>query len=189
MNPELVRQLLQKYGAILQHNIRKELEASKYTHARGFGLNAYSATPPRNKKYRGKSYISRRGDNLWESVKVRVEGNVVGVDMADYAAAVNFGIDPINTKKYLKGNGGGGNSPFIDSLQEWIKDKMGLSGKEALGAAFAIRRNIWRFGTEPREFYGAAIENTIAEISEDLEADAELFIEDFINSIEERFKK
>ena len=192
MDEQLVKRLLLKYGAILQKNIRKELAADKYQHARGYRLNAYNSTPPRNKKYKGKSYISRPGDNLYESVKVSVDtkSNSVTVDMADYAAAVNFGIDPRNTEKYLGGQRGrGGSSAFISALQDWAQNKFNISSDEALGAAFAIRKNIFRFGTEPREFYGTAIENTIMEITEEAEIDADLFIEKFILSIEEKFKK
>jgi hypothetical protein len=66
--------------------------------------------------------------------------------MADYGTFVDKGIKP---SKYADSTGKGrGKSKFITSLQKWCRIK-GLPE----GLAFPIRRNIWKFGIKPTNFF------------------------------------
>lgn len=49
--------------------------------------------------------------------------------------------------EYLVNGRGPGKRPPISNLEKWVQAKMGLSGKEALGAAFAIATKISKEGT------------------------------------------
>ena len=73
--------------------------------------------------------------------------------MADYGQYVDKGVN--GTEKnwgsiysYKKGQPTGGKSKFISSLQKWCAIK-GIPK----GAAFAIRRNIFKYGIAPTNFF------------------------------------
>ena len=71
--------------------------------------------------------------------------------MNDYGQYVDQGVN--KQPQYLTGKGSGGNSPFIEALRAWAQRK---GFQNPLGAAFGIRRNIWKYGIQPTNFFGNA---------------------------------
>lgn len=87
--------------------------------------------------------------NLHKSLRFRTSETedefVVSFFMAEYGIYVDKGVKP--QPQYLTGKGTG-KSKFIPALKKWCKVK-GIPQN----AAFPIRRNIWKFGIKPTNFF------------------------------------
>lgn len=94
-----------------------------------------------NKIASGKLY-----DSIRYEVKETKKEFILSFIMAEYGKYVDKGVKP--QPKYLKGKGKGKKSKFIEALKKWCKIK-GIPE----GAAFPIRRNIWKFGIAPTNFF------------------------------------
>ena len=86
---------------------------------------------------------------LHKSLKFRTQETedefTISFFMADYGVYVDKGVKP--QPQYLTGKGTG-KSKFIAALKKWCKVK-GIPQN----AAFPIRRNIWKFGIKPTNFF------------------------------------
>lgn len=78
-----------------------------------------------------------------------VEG-VVGTSLA-YAAAVEDGSKP--------------HMPPVEPLVGWVRQKLGVRGREAVSAAWAVARKIARVGTEGHFMFARAFEANQAQIA------------------------
>lgn len=87
--------------------------------------------------------------NLHKSLKFRTQETedefLISFYMADYGVYVDKGVKP--QPQYLTGKGTG-KSKFIAALKKWCRVK-GIPQN----AAFPIRRNIWKFGIKPTNFF------------------------------------
>lgn len=70
-----------------------------------------------------------------QNLNTRVEGDVGIINGRKYTEQLVWGRKP-------------GKRPPISALEKWVQVKLGLSGKQALGAAFAIANKIAKEGTE-----------------------------------------
>lgn len=88
--------------------------------------------------------IARREDILFKSryiagfvARLRGDGAMV-LNLTPYAAVIEFGRRP------------GAPGPPFQPIYEWVQGKLGLSGQNAISAAWAIRNAIHKRGTRPR---------------------------------------
>ena len=70
-----------------------------------------------------------------QNLNTRVEGDKGIINGRKYTEQLVWGRKP-------------GKQPPISALENWAQIKLGLSGKQALGAAFAIANKIAKVGTE-----------------------------------------
>ena len=70
-----------------------------------------------------------------QNLNTRVEGDKGIINGRKYTEQLVWGRKP-------------GKRPPISALEKWVQIKLGLSGKQALGAAFAIANKIAKEGTE-----------------------------------------
>jgi hypothetical protein len=147
---------LNEMGKIFVQRMKNEIKKKQYPYAPGYaGGRPTTGT--------GNKYAS---GNLYNSLAYKVvmfqDLPALQLMYADYFELVNRGIKP--NPKYAEGKGGGGgNSPFIQSLLKWISIRgikpKGYAGKGAykkaskLGLALAIRKNIFKYGIAPAGFY------------------------------------
>lgn len=168
---EFIQQFLIKYGNMLKMEIQRNLDRT-VTSAPGYNKNAYSNG--RNPQFAVNKPKSPFGiGNLSKSIEVTVQGDTLQLSMADYWRYVEYGVPP--QPQYLEGQGNG-NSQLIPALMEWARSK-GIPE----GAAFAIRRNIWKYGIVPTPFYGIAIDKVTDQIAKDFEDDADEMIDEFLD--------
>lgn len=159
MDEEQLNNLLSRWGNIFVQELQNAL-GNTFPYAPGFRLDAYSNG--RNSAYSGTGNKIASGE-LFRSIEAVVNGTDLELYMLNYWRYVNDGVAP--KPQYLEGKGkGGGQSAFIQSLLPWIQRRMGISGPQALGAALAIRRNIWKFGIAPSNFYTIAVDNMITKL-------------------------
>lgn len=110
-----------------------------------------------------------------------------------YVMAIDQGVRP--SKKYGNKRGGGrrgGTSPFIKSLQEWIKTKNISTELSTLSLAFAIRTKILDDGIEGKDIFSEINrrfeEKFEAEIADEFMISMENYLIDNIQQIESRFR-
>ena len=167
------RDLLVKYGALLKTEIQDNL-AKATNFAPGFNGSAYSNG--RNNMYGGAASKSPYGSNLYNSVTIKItDDETLELSMADYWKYVEYGVPA--KPQYLKGKGSG-TSTLIPILMDWAESK-GLPR----GAAFAIRRNIWKYGIVPTPFYGIAIDKVTEMIASEFDKDADKMIDEFLDRL------
>jgi hypothetical protein len=86
---------------------------------------------------------------LYKSIKFEYRESLKQLEaswrMEDYGVYVDKGVKP--QPKYLTGQGTG-KSKFIQALKKWCRIK-GIPE----GAAYPIRRNIWKYGIKPTNFF------------------------------------
>jgi len=167
--------ILKKYANILKDEVKNELNRPR-PHAPGYNRNAYSQG--RNPRFKINAPISKFGFPLNESVEAKVRDNQIFLEMEDYYIYQDQGVTP--QPQYLEGQGSGGNSPFISSLRKWASSR-GIS--DPLGAAFAIRRNIWKFGIAPTNFLGDAIDNMSVILEDEMVEDIDELIDTILDNI------
>ena len=167
-----IQRFFQKYSELLKQEVRNEL-ARPRRHSPGYDRNAYGQG--RNPQYGGDFAISDRG-NLWQSVNTRVVNNGYGMELeiADYYIYQDQGVRP--QPQYLEGNGTG-SSNFLTALTQWAASK-GFSNPAS--AAFAIRRNIWKFGIAPTNFMGDALDNITLMIEDEFGDAADKWIDELL---------
>ena len=96
---------------------------------------------------------------LYKSIRYEVVENkndfLLTFFMADYGTYVDKGVNGYERNiggkfnfKDKSGTGTGSRSKFIESLKKWCRIK-GIPE----GAAFPIRRNIWKYGIAPTNFF------------------------------------
>ena len=95
----------------------------------------------------GKLATHKLYDSIRYEVKETKEAFLLSFLMEDYGYYVDKGVKP---KKFLgmKRGKSKGKSKFIEALMKWCKVK-GIPE----GAAFPIRRSIWKFGIAPTNFF------------------------------------
>lgn len=153
------QELLERWGQIWVDELKKSLASQTYPYAPGFNNN------------RPQQSLSNKiaSGGLRDSIEAKVpQKGILELYMFSYWRYVNDGVPP--SSKYPKPGyiSGGGTSPFITALLKWITDrKFGLDTDEALGFAFAIRRNIWKYGVAPSYFYSDAVEALIPKMEEE----------------------
>jgi hypothetical protein len=158
---------LQEIAPILENIIKESLEEKRYR----FGFAKYQGVG--NKVASGK---------LRNSVSVTVQQSgddsaIIEVMMEDYAQWVQSGRLP--GKKFVP----------IGALEEWIRSR-GLKGRNSKGRfmtnksfAFAIQKNINKFGIRPANFIDISLEN-ILDNEKVIELLGDATYEDLINAIE-----
>lgn len=100
---------------------------------------------------------------LRASIHASVEsqaGNVLGVvgTAQPYAVPVELGTKP--------------HFPPVQALEDWVRVKLGLTGKEGRGVAFAIARKISKRGTKGHFMFRDAYRDNQAEVQRQFDATA-----------------
>jgi len=177
MDEQQFEMFMVQWGSMLSETFKLELN-QLYSYAPGYDGNAYGQG--RNPAYAGNAPKSQFGSGaLSNSITTtwNPETNSLDIEMFGYGQFVDRGVNP--QPQYLNGKGSGGNSPFITALESWARGK---GFQNPLSAAFAIRRNIWKFGIQPTGFYGRSIENITKLIEEVFPEKFEEMVEQFLNN-------
>lgn len=165
-------QAMNAMGKLFVEKLKDALQ-QKYDYAPGYKGDAYSRG--RKTEYQGSAPKVDTG-GLSESIsyEYNADEEILTLKMFDYWQNVNYGRTAgfyVPTKP----------------LQAWAMRKFGLDEKEALGAAFGISKNIYKFGIAPTHFYDIAAEemiNIMEEVgAEALGVDVETFFEKTIEEI------
>lgn len=175
MEPEVLERFLLKYGGILKKEIQDQLN-KPVPYAPGYNKDAYNNG--RNPNFSGNAPKSAFGiGNLSKSVEVVYDRDqqTLGVLMASYWKYVEYGVPP--KPEYLTGKGSG-QSVLIPILKAWAASK-GIDPN----AAYAIRRNIFKFGIAPTNFYGQALDNIADKIAADFGDDMDDYIDTLFDRI------
>ncbi len=112
-------------------------------------LHAY--TPSATGMLRGSVYHQMRGTAISQGLGV---AGIVGSPL-NYAVPVELG-----TKPHWIGKKG------IDSLEDWVRAKLGIGGKEARSVAFAIRNKIATKGTKGAHMFERAFNDKEPQIQQ-----------------------
>lgn len=123
---------------------------------------------------------------LYDSIDFEVKENtrrfILTFSMAGHGTYVDKGTKP---RKYSNKTGGGtGKSAFIAALQKWCEIK-GLPK----GAAFPIRRNIFKFGLPPTYFFTIPTTRRQKQFDRGVEKAMALDFENIIKSDVSKFSK
>jgi hypothetical protein len=123
--------------------------ASKYPETAAF-IKKYGDSVEQEIEKRLHGYNKIASGKLYDSIRYEVKEAkgefILKFLMADYGKYVDKGVKP--QPKYLTGKGTGKKSKFIEALKKWCKIK-GIP----TGAAYPIRRNIWKYGISPTNFF------------------------------------
>lgn len=92
-------------------------------------------------------------NSLKANLRVTTKGLVLEFFGNDYGGTVNTGITSNRIPYTIGGPRRGGVSQYIQALIRYAQRRMGLRGKEATGAAFAIARKHKREGMPTRGSY------------------------------------
>ena len=121
----------------------------------------------RNSQYSGSGSKSPAGSALYESISGEVFDDGFQIMMANYWEYVNYGRQR-------------GFYVPLSPLEAWAK----LKGfDDPRGAAFAINRNIYKFGIAPTFFYENALDSIITKFDKDLGERMGKSVEDFLDNI------
>jgi hypothetical protein len=124
--------------------------ASKYPETEAF-IRKYGDSVENEIESRLTGYNKIASGKLYDSIRYDVKETkkefILTFSMAEYGKYVDKGVKP---KKYLgmKRGKSAKKSAFIEALKKWCKIK-GIPE----GAAFPIRRNIWKYGIAPTNFF------------------------------------
>lgn len=132
--------------------------ASNFPNTRAF-VKKYGEQVIKEMQTRLKGNDKYASGKLYNSLKLSVKEDLNGVllefRMADYGEFVDKGVNgyqrSVGSKfkfKNKNGKGTGKKSKFIESLKKWCRIK-GLPE----GAAYPIRKNIWKYGIKPTQFF------------------------------------
>lgn len=95
----------------------------------------------------------RLTSELISSIEYKVQTSANGLTLdffaSEYGTYLNTGV-PANRIPYSPGRRGGGTSAYIQGLIRYTQRRMGLRGKDAVSAAFAIARKHKREGMPTR---------------------------------------
>jgi len=139
---ELFNDFLRKYADQFVKELRYALVFETYPFGQGYNLTRPSQGDAN--KFAGVGYGFP--SSLAASIEPVFNFEDFEVDflMNSYWYYVNNGRKP-------------GSYAPIKPLQLWAQKRLGLSPEEALGAAFGISRNIYKFGIQPSYFYDRAV--------------------------------
>ena len=162
-----------EYGNILKKEIQRQLDITR-TFSLGYNKDAYSNGRKLNyagnapKAPFGISPLSKNIDVLWND-----ETQSLSILMLSYWKYVNFGRKP---GKYVP----------IGPLEQWAQSK---GFENPRGAAFGISKNIKKFGIQPTNFYGMALDNVADKLTQDFTDNADDMIDTFFDNLfEDTFK-
>ena len=96
----------------------------------------------------GHGIITDTGELLSSEEFKKTKTGAKLVFKADHASDIEYGTPA-------------GTVADLNDLKAWAKRKLGLKEKEAIGAAYGIKQNIFNNGTEPRPFIRHAVYKTI----------------------------
>lgn len=166
------------YAQLFAEKLKGALRQN-YPYAPGKDGNAYSNG--RRTEYNGRNLTGQANKvsggvpegyntNLVDSVQAVYDVNTreIQIFMNDYWQYVNDGR---NAGKYVP----------IRPLMLWAMDRLGLDQSEARGMAFAVSKNIFKFGIKPTYFFDLAIEQLSAQIDEELFEQLGASIDDFVS--------
>ena len=168
---------MNKYGALFVTYFKQELNAKRLS-APGFTGRAYASKgrsgdtwKARNKRNRDFADMRPRsafGRPLNESIEYQYNDNTkqLAILMADYWQVVDEGRNP-------------GSMPPLEPIRQWISEKTNLP----LEAAFAIGRNIYKFGIVPNGFYGRATDRIAAKMEKDFGDDFSDYLDQFFDNL------
>ena len=184
MEDQELEEFLVEWGKRYTVKVKNILTNKLFTYAPGYNKNAYAKG--RKIRLAGQSTKIASG-SLVNSIEfdeqfTRLNG-VINIYMLDYWYWVNYGVKPKKDIQKKRKRGGGGRSPFVQSLIEWYKTRLGLSGTNALSAAIATRMNIWKFGVVPTNFLTIANKEIEKELEQSFGNDAQQYIDALINRI------
>ncbi len=116
-----------------------------YKYLKEYGDSVESEIEKRLKGF-GKYASGKLYDSIRYEIKETTKKFTISFFMEDYGVYVDKGTKP---SKYANSQGKGtGKSKFIESLMKWCSIK-GLPKS----AAFPIRKNIWKYGIPPTNFF------------------------------------
>ena len=169
---------MKRYGNLLTEAFRKELN-KKYMYSPGFSGRAYAskgkdgdtwrARKKRNRDYAGTAPKSPFGSNLSNSIETVWDDQMqtLGILMADYWQVVDEGRQP-------------GKWAPIQPIKDWLnKPNINLPQE----AAFAIQKNIYKFGIRPTGFYGRAVDKIASKIEKDFGDDFDTYLDTFLDTL------
>jgi len=185
---ESLQEFLQIWGDKTVNELKFRL-AQSYSYAPGFNGDAYSNGRKgtyKGQSMRGEAPKSAPNSALYNSIQGQVTADGFEILMNSYWEYVNYGVYP--NEKYVRVKGEkqtprGGSSPFISSLQQWGQRKLGLDSKDALGMAFAVRQNIFKFGIAGTGFFETALGNIESEFEVALDEQMGRSISEFFDKI------
>jgi hypothetical protein len=130
----------------------------------------------------GKIASSELYDSIDYEVKENTRRFILTFKMSRHGQFVDKGTKP---SKYANKEGGGsGKSAFITALQKWCEIK-GLPKN----AAFPIRRNIWKFGLPPTNFFTIPTTRRRKQFEKNVEKNMAKDIENIIKKDVNKFSK
>ena len=159
-------QAMRDMGGLFVSKLKDALD-KKYPYAPGYKETAYQSG--RNETYMGMAPKVDTG-TLRDTIHYEYDENEEKLTLMfqSYWQNVNYGR---TAGFYVP----------IKPLKEWAMRKLGLDDKEATGMAFAVSKNIYKFGIAPTNFYDDATEEMIQMIeeagAEALAVDVETFFE------------
>ncbi len=184
---ESLQEFLQLWGNRTVNELKFRL-AQSYSYAPGYNGDAYSngrRGEYKGKSMRGQAPKSAPNSALYNSIQGQVTADGFEILMNAYWEFVNYGVQPNSTYngKTDPKNPRGGSSPFISSLQQWGTKKLGLDSKDALGMAFAVRQNIFKFGIAGTGFFESALGTIESEFEMALDEQMGRSISEFFDKI------
>jgi hypothetical protein len=136
----------------------------------------------------GHRLTGKLNSSIEDIVKLTVTGATIQIVMEEYGIIQNNGVSASRIPYDPTRRTGAGRSQYIEGLRKFAVLRFGLSGKEALGAAFAIARKqaqqgmptkgSFRFSKTGRRT--GAIEAALEDVDMEITRLSEQFLEDII---------
>jgi hypothetical protein len=179
----------------LQRSAREWLKVYRevLNETRPHGLGKDGQAKSRFSPVSANSIASGRAEEAGYEIITNDDGSYdIVFGLPGYILALDQGVRGGRFKDKRK-RGGGGSSPFIKSLMDWIETKNIRTELSTLGLAIAIRRSIFNEGTEATNIISIInqrfLEQYGEQIADDYMESMENYIIDNIQRIEERFNK
>ena len=179
----------------LQRSAREWLKVYRevLNETRPHGLGKDGQAKSRFSPVSANSIASGRAEEAGYEIITNEDGSYdIVFGLPGYILALDQGVRGGRFKDKRK-RGGGGSSPFIKSLMDWIETKNIRTELSTLGLAIAIRRSIFNEGTEATNIISIInqrfLEQYGEQIADDYMESMENYIIDNIQRIEERFNK
>jgi hypothetical protein len=179
----------------LQRSAREWLKVYRevLNETRPHGLGKDGQAKSRFSPVSANSIASGRAEEAGYEIITNDDGSYdIVFGLPGYILALDQGVRGGRFKDKRK-RGGGGSSPFIKSLMDWIETKNIRTELSTLGLAIAIRRSIFNEGIEATNIISIInqrfLEQYGEQIADDYMESMENYIIDNIQRIEERFNK
>ena len=179
----------------LQRSAREWLKVYRevLNETRPHGLGKDGQAKSRFSPVSSNSVASGRAEEAGYEIITNEDGSYdIVFGLPGYILALDQGVRGGRFKDKRK-RGGGGSSPFIKSLMDWIETKNIRTELSTLGLAIAIRRSIFNEGIEATNIISIInqrfLEQYGEQIADDYMESMENYIIDNIQRIEERFNK